>query len=512
MEYSREYWIVLSIILTIFLLFVFDIPRVLWSYYKLCKLVRPIPGWPTHWLHGNLHQKGDGYIENYNRWAHENKHVISKEWLGPFTVQINVNHPDLVKELLNIPKARWIYHTIELWLGEGLLISEGKLWARNRRLLTKAFHFEVLKPYVQVYNECTDILIDKWLNHAKNGKPVSVHADVSKLTLDILLRCSLNTVSNCQLDGDCLPYIEAVQSLSELSVARYSSVLLAALNDTIYLNCTPLGRLYKKTIKIAHDYAEKVIQERNNVLGLYDESKTMEEVLWNAKKSHKYLDFLDILLTARDEDGQGLSDLEIRYEVDTFLFEGHDTTAHGLSWTLYCLAKYPEHQEKCREEVNEILGSRTSIEYDDLAKLSYIQWCIKESHRLYPPVYSAYKKFNQDTQLGGYTIPKQCIISQKHYVIHHSPEFWKKPYVFDPLRFHPDNTKDRHPYSYVPFSAGQRNCIGQNFAMNEERVVITMILRKFRLRLVENHDVVMITRVLLTTKNDIKIFLEPLSD
>ena len=485
----------------------------LWSYYKLCKLVRPIPGWPTHWLHGNLHQKGHGYMENYCQWAHKNKCPISKEWLGPFIVQINVNHPDLVKEILNVPKARWIYHTIRLWLGNGLLISEGKLWARNRRLLTRAFHFEVLKPYIQVYNECTDILIGKWLGSAKNGKPVSVHADISKLTLDTLLRCSFSNASNCQLDGNCLPYIEAVQSLSELSVARYYSVLLSALNDTIYLNFTPLGRRYKKTLKIAHDYAEKVIQERKCSLGLQnDDSKTMEEVLWIAKKSRKYLDFLDILLSARDEDGLGLTDLEIRYEVDTFLFEGHDTTAHGLSWTLYCLAKYPEHQEKCREEVNEILGPRASIEYDDLAKLTYIQWCIKESHRLYPPVYSAYKQFNQDTQLGGYTIPKQCLISQKHYVIHHNPEFWNDPYTFDPLRFHPDNAKDRHPYSYIPFSAGPRNCIGQNFAMNEERVVIATILRKFKLRLVENHDVIMVARVLLTMKNDIKIWLEPLSD
>lgn len=109
----------------------------LWSYYRLCKLVRSLPGWPTHWLYGNLHQKREKkltFMDDYCKWAHEGRHPISKEWLGPFIVQININHPDLVKEVLNAPKAHWVYHNVQLWLGEGLLLSEGKRWARNSTL------------------------------------------------------------------------------------------------------------------------------------------------------------------------------------------------------------------------------------------------------------------------------------------------------------------------------------------------------------------------------------------
>lgn len=487
------------------------------TYYRVCKLLKPLPGVQPHWLYGNLEQKTRlTYNDDYCKWVEKEKCVISKDWLGPFKAQVNINHPELVKELFSGYKARWVYNTIEPWLGDGLLLSGGRRWARNRRLLTKAFHFEVLKPYMQVYNECTAILLDKWMERAIVSDPVLVHADISKLSLDILLQCCFSYNSNCQLvDDQQLPYIKAVRSISDLAIVKLSSVFLSLLNDTVFCNFTRTGRQFKKHIDIAHRFSERVIAERKQDLGLDSKAmqQNMEDVLWFAKRTRKYVDFLDILLTARDEDGCGLNDLEIRWEADTFLFEGHDTTSHGLTWTLYCLAKHPEHQEKCREEINNVLMGRVSsdLEYEDLPKLTYIQWCIKESLRLYPPVYSVYRQFDKDTEIGGYLIPKECVVAQKQYVIHHNSKFWPDPYVYDPLRFHPDNVKNRHPFSFIPFSAGPRNCIGQNFAMNELRVVVSNIVRKFRFSLVKEHEVVMTTKILLSFQNDVKIWLEPCS-
>ncbi|KAG8536622.1 hypothetical protein GDO81_025990 [Engystomops pustulosus] len=162
--------------------------------------------------------------------------------------------------------------------------------------------------------------------------------------------------------------------------------------------CTPVlcGKL---TTNYLYSYLDKVIKERKQSL------KNEMELEKIQKKRH--LDFLDILLCAKDENGQGLCDEDLRAEVDTFMFEGHDTTASGISWILYCLAKYPEHQEKCREEIRDVLGERTTVEWEDLSKLPYTTMCIKESMRLNPPVPEVARKLKEPiTFCDGRSLPK----------------------------------------------------------------------------------------------------------
>ena len=229
-------------------------------------------------------------------------------------------------------------------------------------------------------------------------------------------------------------------------------------------------------------------------------------ILDSAAKQRKHLDFLDILLTAKDEEGNGLTDLEIRNEADTFMFEGHDTTTSGMSWTLYCLTKHPEHQEKVREEVRSVLMGREWLESDDLKELKYTQWCIKEAMRLYPPVYNIFRKES------GYHIPKGTAIRMYTFIIHRHPDIWPNPDEFDPLRFHPSNAEGRDLFACMPFSAGHRNCIGQNFAMNEEKSVVHVasIVQRFALSLEEGHKVEILPKLLLKLKEDIKLRLESL--
>jgi cytochrome P450 len=251
-----------------------------------------------------------------------------------------------------------------------------------------------------------------------------------------------------------------------------------------------------------------VIRERKKALGIDDAgSKVTGSVLERASKQRKYLDFLDILLTAQDEDGKGLSDLEVRDEADTFMFEGHDTTTSGMSWTLYCLAQHPEHQDKIREEVRNVLMGREWLEYDDLKKLNYTTWCIKEAMRLYPPVFEVIRVTTEDTELDDHVIPKNTIVVISIIQIHRHPDTWENPDEYNPLRFHPSNAEGRHPYAYIPFSAGYRNCIGQNFALNEEKMVIASIIHRFRVTLDDAHEVEIVPRVILRTRNDIKIKL-----
>ena len=469
---------------------------------------------PPHWFWGHLTQfrpdeKSLLEIDNY---LHSNGYKSSAGWLGPTFALINNVHPDTVKPALKEPKLRHVYNLLDPWLGKGLLtVEDGPKWLRNRRLLTPAFHYAILKGYVSVYNSCLQRLFQKWDKSATESKPILVYETISMMSLDIILQCAFSFKSNCQKEGNIPPYIKGVYQLSEIASERFFNPFYQL--DWLFV-LTPAGRRMRNACKIVHSHAEMVIKERRETLGLVNRpsgEKESQRVLDHITKSRQ-LDFLDILLTAVGEDEIGLTDIEIRNEVDTFMFEGHDTTTSGMSWTLYCLAKYPEHQDKVREEVQRVLNGRETLDYEDLKELKYTQMCIKEAMRLYPPVFVIFRQCSREIEIDGKKVPKGMWLAIGTYHLHHNPTVWPEPEKFDPYRFDPMNAKDRDPYAYLAFSAGSRNCIGQNFAINEEKVVVASIVNRYRLSVVKDHVVEMLPIIVLRTKNDIKLKLELLAN
>ena len=509
---SWKMWAVGSLIASFLLLLVIwlNVPGTVWFVYRQWNAVRHIPGWPTHWLYGNLHQirLTQETALTYRELVRKHGWKISRSWLGPFYALVNIHHPDPLRKLMKEPKARDVYDILLPWLGEGLLIAEGDKWHRNRHLLTPAFHFSILKPYVSIYSDCVQTLIKKWEATATKNEPVKLFDTVSLLSLDIILQCAFSYKSDCQHSAAQKKYVRAVADLSVVVSERLMNPLYR-INWLYWL--TPHGRRMRRLCKLVHDHAEMVIKERKKALGLDKSHKITDTTtfLENISKSRK-LDFLDILLTAMDEDGVGLTDLEIRNEVDTFMFEGHDTTTSGMCWTLYCLAKYPEHQEKVREEVRSVLMGREQLEYDDLKELKYTQWCIKEAMRLYPPVNIIFRQLGEDLEIEGHILPKGTRCSIPIRGIHTNPDVWPNPDEFDPLRFHPSNAEGRDPYAYLPFSAGYRNCIGQNFALNEEKLVVASLLNHFRLTVDEGQTVEWVPLLILRAVNDIKVNIKQL--
>ncbi|KAK1341777.1 hypothetical protein QTO34_016526 [Cnephaeus nilssonii] len=181
-----------------------------------------------------------------------------------------------------------------------------------------------------------------------------------------------------------------------------------------------------------------------------------------------------------DDEGNKLSHEAIREEVDTFMFEGHDTTAAGINWALYLLGCYPEVQKKVDNELDEVFGnSDRHVTLEDLKKLKYLECVIKETLRIFPSVPIIARELNEDCDVGGYNITKGSQLLIIPYALHRDPKYFPDPEEFKPERFFPENSTGRHPYAYVPFSAGPRNCIGQRFAMMEEKVILSCILRHF---------------------------------
>ncbi|XP_042320652.1 cytochrome P450 4B1-like isoform X2 [Sceloporus undulatus] len=393
-------------------------------------------------------------------------------WFGRFSACVIINHPEYAKTLLarGDPKDNMSYRNIVPWIGKGLLVLHGPKWSQHRKMLTPGFHYNILKPYVTLMAESTKVMLDKWEKLITQQKSVELFEHVSLMTLDSIMKCAFSHNSNCQM-GRENSYVKAVFELCSLEYEKLNSIL--GQSDLIYW-FTPQGYRFRKACQVAHLHTEKIIKARKESLGDEEELQKIQQ--------KRYLDFLDILLFAKDENGIGLSDEDIRAEVDTFMFEGHDTTASGISWLLYCLAVNPEHQQRCREEIKSILGDRGTIEWDDLSKMTYCTLCIKESLRLYPSVPGVSRELTKPiTFFDGKTLPEGSWVAVSIQLIHKNPSIWKDPEVFDPQRFTPENVSSRNSHAFLPFSAGPRNCIGQQFAMNEMKVALAMTLLRFDL-------------------------------
>ncbi|BFZ12157.1 hypothetical protein BsWGS_15196 [Bradybaena similaris] len=426
---------------------------------------------------GNLHKvpkDGDGRIVFCREMMDKVNGKYCRIWWGPIWPNVVVYHPETVKTILKSsePKSRGFGQIYELavpWIGEGLIASNGATWARARRLLTPAFHFDILRHYIEVYNQAADTLIEKLDKLADSGDSFDVCPLMTLCTLEVILKCAMSYDADVQGDGN-LSYAGAVRELLEAWSRRSRTPYLWP--DSIFY-LTPGGRRFVKNCDYVHQVAEEVIAKRKQLL---------------EKEGHpkgRHLDFLDILLMARDEDGQPMTTLEIRNEVDTFMFAGHDTTAAGVPWALYTLAQNSVHQSKVQAEVDSILEGRDSdrIQWSDLTSLQTLQLCIKESMRLYPSVPFIQRELTQPTEIEGKLIPPGTFITVAIVNLHRNSLVWEAPDEFRPERFLPENLASMDSFSFVPFSAGPRNCIGQNFALNEEKVLVSRILHRYQIEL-----------------------------
>lgn len=469
---------------------------------KLARAMDNFPGPPTHWLFGHaLEIQKLGSLDKVVSWAQQFPHAHPL-WFGQFVGFLNIYEPDYAKAVYSRgdPKAADVYDFFLQWIGKGLLVLDGPKWFQHRKLLTPGFHYDVLKPYVAIFAESTRMMLDKWEKKASENKSFDIFCDVGHMALDTLMKCTFGKGDSGLGHRDNSYYL-AVSDLTLLMQQRIDSFQYH--NDFIYW-LTPHGRRFLRACKIAHDHTDEVIRQRKAALQDEKEQKKIQQ--------RRHLDFLDILLGARDESGIKLSDADLRAEVDTFMFEGHDTTTSGISWFLYCMALYPEHQQLCREEVRGILGDKDCFQWDDLAKMTYLTMCMKECFRLYPPVPQVYRQLNKPvTFVDGRSLPAGSLISLHIYALHRNSTVWPDPEVFDPLRFSPENAAGRHPFAFMPFSAGPRNCIGQQFAMNEMKVVTALCLLRFEFSLDPSKMPIKVPQLILRSKNGIHLFLKPLA-
>ncbi|XP_077521043.1 cytochrome P450 4V2-like [Amblyomma americanum] len=427
-----------------------------------------------------------------------------------FTPWLDIYKAEYVEEVLSSNKILTKgqeYRMLQSWLGTGLLTSTAEKWRSRRKLLTPSFHFRILEDFVPTINTESMILAAKLDKLSRENKTVDFVSVITLCTLDIICKTIMGTTISAQTN-EHNPYVAAVNRVGELFVERVFKPILHV--DFIY-GLTPMGREHRKCLDTLHSFTRKVIAERKLALRNEVDSGliSLEEDTSEAGRK-KVRPFMDMLLLEHFKNN--ITEEGIREEVDTFMFGGHDTTAMGISWALFLIGHHPKEQQLIHEELDLIFGEDRDryVTSEDLKQMKYLECALKESQRIYPSAALISRACLEPFTIGGTTLPKGSVIQIATYFLHRDPAVFPKPEEFHPERFFPENARGRHSYAYIPFSAGPRNCIGQKFAMAEEKIVVANILRRFRVQSLDQRDQVALSlEIVLRPRTGLRIKFIP---
>jgi cytochrome P450 len=397
--------------------------------------------------------------------------VVRFRGIGPlFPVHLLAN-PDHIKHVLqdnhrNYPKTPFVDDKWRMVVGEGLICSTGDFWKRQRRLAQPAFHRELIGTFAEGMATATEAMLEKWQRHADTDEPIDMAPEMVHHALAVLAQAlfSADWTREAEIMG---PAVEVA-----IGHAYHQMEAFVTLPERIP---TPGNRRFVKARATLDDIIYRLIRERRAAM---KRGETLGR------------DLLQMLLDAVDEDDGGvMTDEQVRNEVMTFMFGGHETVASGMAWSLYLLSKHPEVAERMRAEVQTVLDGRSPT-IDDIAALEYTTRVVQECLRVYPPVWLISRTPTEDDEIGGYHIPAGSMILLSALVAHRHPDFWENPEGFDPDRFLPERSEGRPRHAWLPFSAGPRKCIGDYFGVLEMQIVLSMVVNRFKVSVVPGHRVV----------------------
>jgi cytochrome P450 len=406
-------------------------------------------------------------------------------------------HPQYVEQVLlgktdNFVKGITSRSNPELF-GNGLLTSDGDFWRRQRRLSNPAFHRASLARYAEITAEEATRLMDTW----KPGETRNIHNEMMNVTLRIVLRSLFGTEL-----GDKMRLIEPALEAIMVSSTGFNSI-------AFFLGLpTPARKMHFLAVQRLNEIVYTLIARGREKLKTEDGVADPSHSASPAGATTGAKDLLTLLLTARDDDGNSMSDQQLRDEVITLLLAGHETTALNLSWTWYLLAQHPEIEDKLHAELDAVLGGRAPTAAD-LPKLQYTDRIIRETLRLYPPAWRIFRRTEEPLKVGDYTLPAGANIVLSQWVTQRDPRWFIEPERFNPDRWSEEAAAKLPRFAYFPFGGGPRVCIGAGFAMMEATLLLAAIAQRYRLHLAPNQRVKPLASITLRPKNGIRMKIEP---
>ncbi|XP_052871955.1 cytochrome P450 4c3 [Anopheles cruzii] len=448
---------------------------------------------------------------------------FSRAWNGPLPY-VMISKASAVERILGSQKhieKSHDYDFLKPWLGTGLLTSQGTKWHPRRKILTPAFHFKILDDFVDIFLEQSAVLVKRLETELDNDAGFNCFPYITLCALDVVCETAMGRQVNAQCNSDS-EYVKAVYQIGSIVQNRQQKIWLQP--DFIFRRTQDYIN-HQKCLSILHEFSNRVIHERkeeirqqrltgdgNNNSGTSpanneDRNNNTNFLSYEEFGRKKRLAFLDLLIEA-SQDGAVLSHEDIREEVDTFMFEGHDTTSAAISWILLLLGGDPAIQDRVVEEIDFIMGGDRERfpTMQELNEMKYLEACIKEGLRLYPSVPLIARHLTQDVEIDGYVLPAGTTAMIVVYQLHRNPDVFPNPDKYNPDHFLPENCRTRHPYAYIPFSAGPRNCIGQKFALLEEKSVLSAVLRRYRIEAVDRREnLTLLGELILRPKNGLRI-------
>jgi cytochrome P450 len=413
-----------------------------------------------------------------------------------------INNPDYIEKVLvfgnrNFTKGRRL-QVAKTLLGEGLVTSEGDLHARQRRIIQPISHPKQVSVYGKIVTEFANNMDLKW----KDEEILDISKEMMQLTLGIICKSVLNYDVESEAEG-------------------YGKALTILRNHGKRLQ-SPLGHVLNKIPILPNVKGAREAKEKLDEL-VYGLIRERLEAIQSELDSHD--DLLSRLLQAQDTEKSGsranagtgsnsdssylgMSDKQARDEVITIFIAGHETTANALTWTFYLLSQNPNIDAKLLEELKSVIGDTRAVTVKDIPKLEYTEKVLRESMRLFPPVWSMSRHVDSGFTLWDFIIPEGSSIVMSQYVMHRNPRYYNEPNRFLPDRWDAKMRSSLPRFSYFPFGGGTRACVGESFAQMEGILVLAILARRWKMRLVRGHRVELDPRITLRPKYGMKMKLE----
>ena len=384
---------------------------------------------------------------------------IVRLWLGPKMAYLVSDH-EMLNDIL-VRKAKSFDKGMQFdrarpLLGNGILLSEGSFHKRQRRIMQPAFHHESIPAYMDVMQDAADELASSW----EDGQVITLYHTFYELAVQIVIKALFSTDM-------------AEQDIAE--VYRSMPIVISGVERRSAIPTAVLDFLPTKGSKEFYAAIKRLRAIGTRIVADYRSGRTEPSQ-----------DLMTLLFASKDEGNESMTDKQIHEEFMTLLTAGSETTPSAMSWTSYLLGRYPQVQEKVQAEVDEVCADGR-VTPDRLSKLEYTRRVVKESLRLYPPVWALGRRTVEEVEIGGHRLPPRTQVFYSIYAIHRDPAVYRDAEVFDPDRWERDQTPRT---AFTPFGAGVRNCIGEQFAWAEIQLVLARLMSQWTFHPVGDGQVV----------------------
>jgi cytochrome P450 len=369
---------------------------------------------------------------------------------------VMLGHPAYAQYVLrdnarNFRKGGAMWDSVRTMLGNGLVVSEGDLWMRQRRMMNPHFHHQQLRTMTALMLDAIETAMRDWAGWAESGEAVDMLHAFNRITMKVIVQ---------SMFGNDLSNEDSEMMGTEMAYAldfMLQNMVFQAVPTWIPV---PGRARYQQALARVDAFLYRIIKQRRQM-------------------TDQPQDLLGMLLQlVDDESGAAMTDQQIRDEVATLFLAGYETTALTLSWGVHHLSNHPEVVMRLQSEIDHVLGQHLPT-FETLQHLPYTHAVLQEIMRVHPPAFWIPRTAIEDAVIDGYPISAGQMVGVSVYNIHHNPTIWPEPEKFDPDRFSPDNAHNRHALAWMPFGAGQRMCIGRDFSFMEGTFILTRILQQY---------------------------------